>query len=179
MSFTIKPFAALAGALVAVLSLSACGASGPDAPTRNTKKVTDGAEVDSGAIKVRDLLLVAQPDGSAVLVATIINSADSADALTGITANGITGLIGNAPVVLATDKPAIFSGVSANAVAVIPSLNVQPGNRVPVILTFTGTPEIKIDAIVREQAGIYADVTSPVTANTLQPSGQKKPGTTK
>jgi len=157
----VKPLVAVASALVAVLSLSACGASGPDAPTRNTKKVTDGAEIDSGNIKVRDLLLVAQADGSAVLVATIINSGAGADSLTGISANGIAGVIANSPLALATDKPAIFAGESANASAVFPALNVQPGNRVPVILTFTGTPEIKLDAIVREQSGIYANITAP------------------
>ena len=174
-----KPVLAVAGALAAVLTLSACGASGPDAPTRNTKKVTDGAEMDSGNIKVRDLLLVAQPDGSAVLVATIINSGEAADSLTGISANGIAAMTGTSPIALATDKPAIFAGPSANQVAVIPALNVQPGNRVPVTLTFTGTPEIKIDAIVREQAGIYADVTAMVPSHTLVPSGEKKAGTTK
>src|ERR1700693_4893835 len=71
--------------LVGVLALTGCGASGAGAPTRNIKQVTDGVEAQSGSIYIRDLLLVAQPDGSAALVGTFINEAATSDALVGIT----------------------------------------------------------------------------------------------
>ena len=64
--------------LIVVASLStltACGA-GETAASRNITKVTDGAETevmtDTSALKLRGFLLVAQPDGGAVLVGTII-----------------------------------------------------------------------------------------------------------
>ena len=61
----------LAIATVALLSaglLSGCTAAGKDAPTSKIRQVTDGVEKDSGTLKLRDFVLVAQPDGSAVLV---------------------------------------------------------------------------------------------------------------
>jgi hypothetical protein len=56
--------------------LTACGA-GENAAARNITKVTDGAETeiitDTSALKLRGFLLVAQPDGGAVLVLSLIH----------------------------------------------------------------------------------------------------------
>ena len=112
---------ALFGALLVVV-LTGCGASGPDAPTRNIRQVTDGVEATSGSIKAVNVLLVAQEDGSAVLVGTFVNSGDTRDAITGITANGIVGEIS----ISTLDQysgPAIFEGSSKNSSAKFPGLN--------------------------------------------------------
>jgi hypothetical protein len=58
-------------------TLTACGA-GQNAASRTITKVTDGAETsvvtDTSDLKLRGFLVVAQPDGSAVLVGSVINS---------------------------------------------------------------------------------------------------------
>ena len=61
--------ALLAGALI--ITLTGC-ANGDDAPTRMIKQVTDGVEAVSGEVKATNVLLVAQADGSAVLIATVL-----------------------------------------------------------------------------------------------------------
>ena len=58
------------------ISLTGCGA-GSNATTRLTKKVTDGQEAeiknDNNKMVLRNFVLVAQPDGSAVVVGTAVN----------------------------------------------------------------------------------------------------------
>ena len=152
-----KTLTSIAAASVLALSLTSC-ASGQDAPTRNIKKVTDGAEADSGGIKARNLLLVAQPDGSAVLVATIVNVTTTSDAITGISVNGLAAVL-PAPIALVQDLPAIFAGDSANQSLVIPGLKLAPSQRVPVVITFEKAGAMTLNAIVREQSGIYANTT--------------------
>ena len=79
--------------IIASLStLTACGA-GQNAASRTITKVTDGAETeivtDASNLKIRGLLLVAQPDGSAVLVGTIVNANSTPDSLLGVSANNV------------------------------------------------------------------------------------------
>jgi hypothetical protein len=154
----IKKTAGLATILLSVLALTGCGASGPDAPTRNIKQVTDGVEAQSGSIYIRDLLLVAQPDGSAALVGTFINEEATADSLTGITVAGIPATLSASTFDLALNTPVIFSGDSANATASVPGLNAKPGTRVEVTLTFAHAAEVKISTLVREKSDYFASV---------------------
>src|ERR1700688_3345860 len=120
----LYPLAPLLISLVGVLALTGCGASGAGAPTRNIKQVTDGVEAQSGSIYIRDVLLVAQPDGSAALIGTFINEAATSDALVGITVAGIPVKILAPSLNLAQNTPIIFSGDSANAVGTVPGLTV-------------------------------------------------------
>lgn len=154
----IKKYLGLASILVSVLALTGCGASGPDAPTRNIKQVTDGVEAQSGSIYIRDLLLVAQPDGSAALVGTFINEAATSDALTGITVGGISAQLSAPSYDLVQNTPVIFSGDSANAVGTVPALNMKPGTRVPVLLTFAHATAVTLSALVREKSDYFANV---------------------
>jgi hypothetical protein len=160
--------AALVAGLVVATTLTGC-AAGPTAPTRNIKKVTDGAEGDLGSLKVRDLLVVNQADGSGVLVGTVVNDGTASDTLTGITVAGIPVALGSAPVVLDQNMPVIFSGDSANNSAVVAGLNQSAGNRVPIELTFATAGSITLDAIVRDKSGDFANV-GPVAAATPSPS---------
>lgn len=157
-SAMIKKYLGLASILVSVLALTGCGASGPDAPTRNIKQVTDGVEAQSGSIYIRDLLLVAQPDGSAALVGTFINEAATSDALTGITVGGISAQLSAPSYDLVQNTPVIFSGDSANAVGTVPALNMKPGTRVPVLLTFAHATAVTLSALVREKSDYFASV---------------------
>ena len=146
---------ALFGALL-IVGLTGCNASGPDAPTRNVRQVTDGVEATSGDVKAVNVLLVAQEDGSAVLVGTIINGGDADDSIISITANEITGEV-SAPS-LVKNEPAIFSGDSANSTAKFVGLNAKASDRVNVEITFANAAPIKLNAIVRAKAEAYANV---------------------
>ncbi len=145
------------------LSLSAC-ASGANAPTAMTKQVTDGVEASIDAqgshVKVAGLLLVAQHDGSAVLVATMVNEGEVQDDLLAIAAGGVMGTLSATSLPMLQNKALRFAGDSANSTAIFPALNIAPGNRVKVQLFFSHAGEMTVDAIVREQAGVYAGVTS-------------------
>jgi len=167
-----KALSLVVGALVA-LTLTGC-AAGPDAPTRHIKKVTDGAEADSGNIKVRDVVLVSQSDGSAVLVATVDNVGETSDAITAISVKGISAVTSTLPITLAQNAPAIFSGDSANASAVIPGLNQTPGTRADVTFTFKDAASVTLNSIVLEQSGVYAGVTAPAA-----PVASASPSTSK
>jgi len=146
---------ALFGALLVVV-LTGCGASGPDAPTRNIRQVTDGVEAISGEIKAVNVLLVTQGDGSAVLVGTLVNSDEVSDSIIGITANGIVGEV--SATTMETDSPVIFAGDSANSSARFPGLNAKASDHVELEITFANAAPIKVSAIVRAKAEIYANV---------------------
>lgn len=149
--------------IIASLStLTACGA-GENAAARNIKKVTDGAETevitDTSALKIRGFLLVAQPDGSAVLVGTIINANSTPDSLLGISANNVLAKVTTELTEISEELPMIFEGDSANAKAVIPGLGVKAGNTVELSFFFKTAGVVTVKAIVRDQRDTYAGVT--------------------
>jgi len=154
----MKKIAGIATILASVLALTGCGASGPGAPTRNIKQVTDGAEAQSGSIYIRDLLLVTQPDGSGALVATFINEDATSDALTGITVAGIPAKLSAPSFNLVQNTPVIFSGDSANATGTVPGLNAADGTRVNVVVTFAHAPAVTLSAIIRAKSDYFANV---------------------
>jgi copper(I)-binding protein len=150
--------------IIASLStLTACGA-GENAAARNIKKVTDGAETevitDTSALKLRGFLLVAQPDGSAVLVGTIINANSTPDSLLGISANNVLAKVTTELTEISEKVPMIFEGDSANAKAVIPGLGVKAGNTVELSFFFKTAGVVTVKAIVRDQRDTYAGVTA-------------------
>jgi hypothetical protein len=147
---------ALFGALL-VVGLAGCSAAGPDAPTRNVRQVTDGVEATSGSIKAVNVLLVAQEDGSAVLVGTFTNSGETSDAITAITANGILGEVS----VSTLDQysgPAIFEGDSKNSSAKFLGLNAKASSHVELEVSFATAAPMKLSALVRAKTDIYANV---------------------
>ena len=161
----IKKTAGVATILISVLALTGCGASGAQAPTRNIKEVTDGVEGQSGSIYIRDLILVAQPDGSAAIVGTFINEEATANSLTGITVGGIKATLSAAPFDLAQGVPVIFSGDSANATGVVTGLTATPGDRVDVVLSFAKSASVTLSALVRAKSDYLAGVGGTPTAS--------------
>jgi hypothetical protein len=151
-------YAPIAIGIASLFLLTSCGASGQDAPTRMIKQVTDGVEKDSGSIFARNVLLVAQPDGSAVLVGTFVNEGATPDVLASMSINGAALKFDKPSYALAQNKPVIFSGDTANAHAVITGLNASPGDRVNLVITYGTTPSITMNVLVREKDAIYANV---------------------
>jgi len=151
-------YAPIAIGIASLFLLTSCGANGQGAPTRMIKQVTDGVEKDSGSIFARDVLLVAQPDGSAVLVGTFINEGATPDLLNSLSVNGVALKLDKPSYPLLQNKPVIFSGPTANAHGVIAGLNAPAGSRVKLSITYGTTRGITMDVLVREKDAIYANV---------------------
>jgi len=153
-----RKFSARLTILVAMLLLvTGCGA-GPNAPTRLIKQVTDGVEKTIGGIKLLHILLVAQGDGSAVLVGTMINDGATPEQLTALYVNGIPASVTPIAPVLAPNTPLIFAGETANALAIIPNLNVKAGKHVTMQIGFNRSGSATLDVLVRDRAGEFANV---------------------
>ena len=144
------------------LSLTACGGSGPDAATRLIKRVTDGNEAtvktNGSDLAIANLLLVATEDGSAVVVGTIVNYKDEADALLGISAGGTSATLTGEKNLL-RDKPIRFEGDSANAKAVFAGVGAVAGKNVQLQLAFARAGVVTVNAIIRDKRDTYANVT--------------------
>lgn len=157
----VRKFAVVTLSVSLALSLSACGSS-KDAPTKMITQVTDGVDGSittyGNDIKVNSLLLVAQSDGSAVLVGAIVNDNPTEDTLLGITVGGVNATLSQKDLSLKQNQAVRFAGDSANASAVVPGLNAAPGTRVKVQLFFASAGELTLDAIVRERSGVYENV---------------------
>jgi hypothetical protein len=144
------------------LSLTACGGSGPDAPTRLIKRVTDGNEAsvttNGSDLSITNLLLVATADGSAVVIGTIVNHTATPDALLGISAGGTTATLTGEQNLL-QEKPIRSEGDSANAKAVFAGVGASAGKNVTLSLAFARAGVVTVDAIIRDQRDTYANIT--------------------
>lgn len=143
------------------LSLSACG-SGNKAATRMVTQVTDGVDgaitAMGNQIKARSFLIVAQPDGSGVVVGTIANDAGTQDALLAMAGNNAVATLSAKSLPVLQNHPVIFAGATSNASGIIPVLNAVPGTRVKLQMFFAIAGELTLDVIVRERSGIYAEI---------------------
>lgn len=157
----IKNFSRAFTAIALALALTACGA-GPNAETRQNKKVTDGTEImiksEGNNISVTNLLLVATEDGSAVVVGTIINYSEERDALLGISANNVGAVI-TGEQNLDQNKPVRFEGDVATTKAVFSGVGAQPGSNVKLSLAFARAGVITTNVIIRDKRDDYASVT--------------------
>ena len=145
------------------LSLTSCAGAGPNASTRLIKRVTDGNEAvvktNGNDLSISNLLLVATEDGSAVVVGTIVNYADEADALLGISAGGTTATLSGEQN-LAKNQPIRFEGDSANAKAVFAGVGATAGRNVSLQLAFARAGVVTVNAIIRDKRDAYANVTN-------------------
>ena len=171
-----RTISAIAIAVLAV-SLSGCGA-GQNASTRQVKQVTDGVEgainKDGNDIKILNLLVVAAGGGNAVLVGTIINTADAEDTLLGIAINGTT-LAYTGTNSLPKNTPIIFEGDRANAKAVLAGFGGSAGSNVKVDLFFAKAGAITLTAIVRDTRDDYAGVSAAIDVPMVSPSPTPTP----
>ena len=159
----VRNVAAITFSFTLALILTACGA-GSNAQTATITQVTDGVDgtinTAGSYVEVRSFLLVAQPDGSAVIVGSMFNQTSGTEDLLAISANGIVATLSKTTLPLIQNQPLHFSGDSANAKAVIPGLKAAAGTRIQVKIFFSHAGEMDLDTLVRDQSGIYAGVKS-------------------
>ena len=145
------------------LTLTGCSGAGPNASTRLIKQVTDGAEAkittDGNDLRMVNTLLVATEDGSAVVVGTIVNAAETADTLLGIYAGGTQAKI-TGETTLNQNQPIIFEGDSATTKGVFAGVGAEPGKHVTVTFAFARAGKVSLDVIIRDKRDDYAKVTA-------------------
>jgi hypothetical protein len=139
-----------------VATLTACG-SGRTAETRMIKQVTDGVEAQSNEIRLRNILIVKNENSAGVLVGTLVNWSDEADAITEISVNGQPVTQSAPSYELRKNKPVIFAGESANADA-FTTLTQTSGERIPIVFTFEKAPPVTLDALIVENLEWYKDL---------------------
>jgi|APCry1669189034_1035192.scaffolds.fasta_scaffold109351_2 hypothetical protein len=148
--------------IASLSTLTACGA-GENAASRNIKKVTDGAETTvttaTSDLKLRGFLVVAQPDGSGVLVGTIVNANETSDSLLGVAINNSLATVTAATREISQSTPMIFEGDSANAKAVVLAAGIKAGSSVEISFFFKDAGVITVSAIARDKRDTYAGVT--------------------
>ena len=142
--------------LLTSFGLTSCAAGG-NAETRLIKQVTDGVERDIADLKLRNVKVVALPEGSGTLIAFIVNHNESPDQLVGITINGQPANY-SSEVILEQNRPMYFEGESANAKAKVATLNEISGNRVPVVFYFAKAGKVELSALVVKNEGIYSSI---------------------
>ena len=138
-------------------SLTGCG-SGRTAETRMIKQVTDGVEGQSNEVRLRNVLIVKDEMAQGILIGTLVNWSDEADALTGITINDQAVTLSAGSFNLAKNKPVIFAGPSANADAFIPQITNAIGERVDITFSFAKASPVKLNALIVQNDGIYSDL---------------------
>ena len=145
-------------ALVALLT--GC-AAGQQAPTTLIKQVTDGVDSTVADIKVRNVVVVALPDGSGTLISYLVNHSDTPDQLAAIAIN-----LGNATIatkdgaalVLKKNQPIQFEGDAANAKAKVTNLGAVPGQRISVDFYFANAGKLRVNALVVANTGVYSSI---------------------
>jgi copper(I)-binding protein len=153
---SLKKTGLILALLLTSFGLTSCAAGG-NAETRLIKQVTDGVERDVADLKLRNVKVVALPDGSGTLIAFIVNHNDSPDQLVGVTINGQPADY-KSEVILEKNKPMFFEGDSANAKAKVATLNQVPGKRVPVVFYFAKAGKVELSALIVANEGIYSSI---------------------
>jgi hypothetical protein len=149
-------FRRLFAAIICLGLLTGCAAGG-DAPTRMIREVTDGVETDVGDLKLRNVKVVALPDGSGTLIGYIVNHNDAPDQLVAISINGKMAEVQGDGSLLKND-PVIFEGDSANAKAKVALLGEKAGYRVPVVFYFAKSGKVELDTLIVPNTGIYSSI---------------------
>ena len=153
MANTIKKILVLT---ILATTLTACG-SGQTAETRMIKQVTDGVEAQSAEIRLRNIKIVKNELSQGILVGTLVNWSDQADAITGINIGGVAATLSGTKFDLIKNKPITFVGDSANADA-FAQISKVAGERIPITFTFATATPVTVDALVVAQDGIYGNL---------------------
>ena len=153
MANTIKKILVLT---ILATTLAACG-SGRTAETRMIKQVTDGVEAQSAEIRLRNIKIVKNELSEGILVGTLVNWSDQADAITGINIGGVAATLSGVKFDLLKNKPITFVGDSANADA-FAQISKVAGERIPITFTFATATPVTLDALVVAQDGIYENL---------------------
>lgn len=157
-----KPVVLAVVALAGTLTLSGCGI-GFGAGTSQQKASGNGLTTNVDSIQLRALTVVAdtQNPNSGVLIGTIINTADTDNALVGVAAARTVVAVGQTNVALMS-KSATTLNTSPETTVALNGL-LTPGTYVNLQLMFADGTNIPASLMVVTNVDNYADVTMPVS----------------
>ena len=147
-------------ALALVALLTGC-AAGQQAPTTLIKQVTDGVDATVADIQIRNVVVVAQPDGSGTLIGYLVNHNDAPDQLAALAINFGQATVATkdgAALVLKKNQAIQFEGDAANAKAKVTNLGAIPGQRISVDFYFATAGKVRVNALVVANTGIYSSI---------------------
>ena len=155
-----KPTVLAALALAGSLTLSGC-AIGFGAGTSQQKASGNGLTTNVDSIQLRGLTIVAdtQNPNSGVLIGTIINTADTDNALVGVAAARTVVAVGQTNVALLSKSATTLNSTPETTVALNGLLT--PGTYLNLQLLFADGTNIPASLMVVPNDDIYADVTMP------------------
>lgn len=155
------PYAIVVLIVSGSFALTSNQGSGPNAATRTIVNVTDGNSAhlsENGSdIRISNVLFVATEDGSAVLVAHIVNRSETPDELV-LVSSGTARAELTGQTVLRTNTPLHFEGEQANAKAVFIDGGAVPGNFSSVTFSFANAGRVTIQAKIVANTDIYEGV---------------------
>lgn len=158
-----KRLAAASLIIITALSLNGC-AAGFNAATNKQKPSGNGAYMNVGSLDIRNATLVADSTkpGKAILIVTIYNKGETADALVGL--QGETGFTGTSTgdLTIPAHQAMQVGFNSPNEVVVTGSeKSLTPGQFVKVTFAFKNTPAVTMSLLIAENNGIYQGITIP------------------
>ena len=145
-----KKIALAVTAVAVATSLTACGGTGQDAPTRMITQVTDGVDAklssNGNMIVLRNIQVAVNAAGDASLIGTIVNQKNTKEALLALAINQMQIKLSAIPT--PQNQPVIFGGPSANAIATIPNSGLVAGTRTKVSFFFGLAGTVSVDALI-------------------------------
>lgn len=156
-------------AVAPVLALAVAGCGDMQEQTQRWYPPANGVNGEAGDIGLRNVVVVADDDGRATLVAALSNRGDESDQLIDVlvadTAADLTGQL---------EIPADgFANISPETNRVdVTEADITPGRTVHVEFHFANAPRTEVEALVLPAEGDYADALPPVEE---APAGQATP----
>lgn len=150
----------LAALLIVIGLLTSACAAGFNAATNKQRVSGNGRSADVDAIQVRNAIIVkdAKTSGKAVLVATIINTAEDADSLAGLEIETDAGKSVPYEIALGPQEPVQFGLPKQNILPIELNDEVAAGTFVRVQLDFQNNAPVPMSLLVENNDGMYSDI---------------------
>lgn len=159
MKSTLRRRVAAAALVLATPLVGACTGTGFDVQTDQQYQPSVGVNEHTGDLDLMNVVLVSPGENRGTLVAGVLNNADRADALTGITGEGIEAIV-SPPVQLPSDE--LVNLAEAGTPVSVAGEGVEPGKFVELTLEFRNGESVDLSVPVVANRGSFSDVPAPV-----------------
>lgn len=150
------PIVRSAAAAAVVLTLTGCYNTQPQTSSTDQLQTTSGANINTGDLEVRNLLVELGTDGKAQVTGAVYNTSEQADRIASVTVGGSPATTGAAILPPVTQTRLGPSGLEVTA----PAASLKPGRVTRVVMTFEAAPEATAQVLVMSAASVAVDTTS-------------------
>lgn len=127
----------------------------------------DGQPAEAGDIGLRNVLVVTSDNGQATVLTSFANRG-AEDQLVEVQVGNVTATPPNGPLEIPARG---YASLAAGSDQIqVSGADLTPGRLVEVEFRFAKAPRVSVDALVKEAAGRYADVTFPEPTGTETPT---------